>query len=149
MVWAGFGAFGQLELQWGSKHMNSIEYQTILHASLLPYLAQHKQKKLVFQQDNAPIHRSASTKNWFTAKKINVMEWPVLSPDLNPMENVWGHMVRRMYANNKQYTSIAELKTSILATWNGLGQDLLNNHIRSMKKRIIELIKRDGGPTSY
>jgi transposase len=149
MVWAGFSSCGLLEIQWGSKNMNSIEYQTILQASLVPYLTKNNKKKLVFQQDNAPIHRSKSTEGWFNTKKIAVMKWPALSPDLNPMENVWGIMVHRMYSNNKRYASVDDLKTAILATWEGVDQTLIHNLIESMKKRIIELIQQKGGPTSY
>jgi len=62
-------------------------------------------KNWIFQQDNAPIHASKETKTWLDLKKINLLEWPAYSPDLNPIENVWGIMARRVYANGKQYTN--------------------------------------------
>ncbi|XP_047142877.1 heterogeneous nuclear ribonucleoproteins A1 homolog [Hydra vulgaris] len=41
----------------------------------------------VFQQDNDPKHTSKKAKNWFEEHKVNVMEWPAQSSDLNPIEN--------------------------------------------------------------
>lgn len=68
--------------------------------------------KYYFQQDNAPIHNSKSTKEFFERKKIQLIEWPAKSPDLNIIENVW-HMLANMVYENKQYSNKEELWESI------------------------------------
>ena len=50
----------------------------------------------IFQQDNAPLHKARYTDKWFKQKCIEVIEWPPLSPDLNPIENIWGLMKMRL-----------------------------------------------------
>jgi len=57
-------------------------------------------------EDNASIHKAASTKAWFKARNIHVMDWPAYSPDLNPIENVWGIFARCFYANGRQFDTM-------------------------------------------
>ena len=78
-----------------------------------------------------------------------MLEWPACSPDQNPIENVWGILVRRVYAENKQYETVGELKNEILKIWSEIGGDIRKNLIESMPKRIFELIEKHGGPTHY
>jgi len=39
-------------------------------------------------QDNAPIHTANAVKDWFKEMGIPIVDWPLYSLDLNPIENV-------------------------------------------------------------
>ncbi|KHJ78121.1 hypothetical protein OESDEN_22259 [Oesophagostomum dentatum] len=130
MTWGAFYQGGTLELQFTSTSMNSDDYQLVLSMSVVPFFRRNSQSGYVFMHDNAPIHTSNSTIAFLNSKKIPVLPWPPCSPDLNPIENIWGLMVRRVYANNKQYNTENELKKAILEQWEKVPSSLLENLIK-------------------
>ena len=47
-------------------------------------------------QDNSPIHKARIVTQWFEEQQnITLFHWPSKGCDLNPIENVWGNIVRK------------------------------------------------------
>lgn len=159
MVWAAFSSVGKLELRFISTKMDGREYQEVLKSSLLPFLRRFHRLRLKFQQDNAGVHKSKHRRHndpdfvpmmeWFKDKKVELLDWPSCSPDLNPMENLWGIMVRRIYANGRQYQTVEELKNAIQSAWDSIPDETIQNLVASMPNRIFQVIERKGGVTDY
>lgn len=149
MVWGAFSAAGKLELAFVSFRVNSQEYQDMLQGHLVPFIRRFRRRQFTFQQDNASIHVSQSSMAWFQQKKIKVLDWPACSPDLNPMENVWGELVRNVYAQGKQYQNTKDLRDAIEDAWANLGQPYLQKLIGSMQNRLFEVIANGGNATKY
>ena len=103
----------------------------------------------VFQQDNAAIHVSNSTKQWFAEHYIDIMAWPARSPDLNPIENLWGILVRDVYADCRQFENVRDLKIAIRNAWNRISNQTLANLVGSMQNRMTETLKMRGNITKY
>lgn len=149
MVWGAFTRDGTLSLAFTSNKMNSTGYQDVLANHLLPYLRSRQNLNLVFQQDNAAIHVSQSTRAWLRSHQVDTMDWPACSPDLNPIENLWGLIVRDIYADSRQYNTVADLKQAILVAWNRLDVQVLQKLVSSMPHRLCEVIAKKGGCTNY
>lgn len=109
-VWVGFCASGKLGLAFTSIKINGKDY-----IRLLPIMRRFRRKKLTFQQeDNAAIHTGKKIKQWIKDCKFDLLDWPVRSPELHPVENLWDILVRRICVGGKQYASFSELKSAIL-----------------------------------
>ncbi len=116
-----------------------------LHASCCWQL--YGDADFIFQQDLAPAHSAKATSTWFKDHGIPVLNWPANSPDLNPIENLWGIVTRKMrYArpNNAE-----ELKATIRATWALITPEQCHRLIDSMPRRIAAVIQAKGAPTKY
>jgi transposase len=152
MVWGGFSYSGKLTLCCGLPKMNSIKYTEMLDDVLITYMDENMDDNAIFQQDNAAIHTSRHSMKWFKDHNIPVLEWPACSPDLNPIENVWGMLSRKVYdakAAGHQFKTVTELKCKILEAWSELDQTTLQRLVESMKGRIFEVIQCNGGHTHY
>ena len=102
-----------------------------------------------FQQDNAPIHTSNHTKNFFTDTDIEVLECPADSPDLNLIENLWGYLFQKVYIDFKQCENVECLKEAIAFAWDSIDSEYLQKLARSMPRRCTEVIERKGDCTHY
>lgn len=76
------------------------------------------------------------------------LPWPGNSPDLNPIENLWAIMGRKI--NAKKPGSIEELKKLVEQVWyEEVSNDFLHELYSSMANRIAEVIQKKGGHTHY
>lgn len=149
MTWGAFSGYGKVGLTFIEGRMNSVDYQNIIGDQLDDFYPQIRNPPLDFQQDNAKIHVSRSTKAWFQRRNQPVLDWPSRSPDLNPMENLWTIIARRVYENNQQYATVDELKRAIWDAFLSVPQDVIDNLVRSMPNRMFQVINRNGGLTDY
>ncbi len=101
----------------------------------------------IFQQDLAPAHTAKGTKSWFNDHGVTVLDWPANSPDLNPIENLWGIVKRKM--RDTRPNNADELKAAIKATWASIPLQQCHKLITSMPRWIEAVIKAKGAPTKY
>ena len=79
--------------------VNATKYIAILQNNLLQSIEKmlgDDGRPFIFQQDNTLPHRSKITNNFWKEASIGVLPWPLQSPDLNIIENIW------LYKKNRQ-----------------------------------------------
>ena len=91
-------------------------------------------KDWVFQQDNARLK-----KDFFLENNVALLDHPTCSPDLNPIENVWGWMAGEVYNNGRQFQTVDALREAILTTWSNVPTSLLETLASSMPKLMLKL----------
>ena len=132
--------------------INANTYIRILDTHLLPFhKAAHELigRKLVFQHDNSPIHTAKKTVKWFETKKIDKMNWPANSPDLNPIENIWKLLKDNIQKQKNFPKTVDELKTALSEEWSKFDVSILRKVVDSMPQRIEAALDAKGGPTKY
>ena len=113
--------------------MNHQLYLEVLENNLLPFIEKTKQKfpgkSVIFMHDGARYHWHKDVKEWFLNHDIEIMIWPPQSPDLNPIEHIWGNMKKELSMKNPYVTSYVEMTFILSNLWFDLKQVYLNKLI--------------------
>ena len=95
MVWGGISLGGRTALHVLARgSLTAIRYRDeILRPLVRPY-AGAVGPGFLLMQDNARPHVAGVWQQFLQEEGIDAMDWPVRSPDLNPMEHIWDIMSR-------------------------------------------------------
>lgn len=102
----------------------------------------------IVMEDNAPVHKKVCIP---VRQELGMRchQHPPNSPDLNPIENIWGHMKDRIAKEYSHITSITTMKQVVMNMWMEFEDGRWDHLIESMPERIQAVIKAKGGSTSY
>ncbi|KAK7110266.1 hypothetical protein V1264_014168 [Littorina saxatilis] len=117
----------------------------VLHPHVLPFFQAHG--NWVFQHDNARPHTARATQDLLHRSGIQVMPWPALSPDMNPIEQFWDLLQTQLNRVVPRPTTVADLDRAVQQTWTNIPRQASNTLVRSMHRRCQAIIDANGGHT--
>ncbi|DAZ94893.1 TPA: hypothetical protein N0F65_008037 [Lagenidium giganteum] len=82
-------------------------------------------------------------KTWLQDANITKNEWPSKSPDLSPIENLWGDLVLSVYANERQFDTASYGYRSVLSKNAHPLSSGSERQILRLVNRAIQDIKRN------
>jgi len=100
----------------------------------------------IFMQDGAPAHTAKITKEFLANSNVKLMEWPAKSPDLNPIETVWGMMKARIRVD--AFATAETLQKEVMKAWDSISQDQINELVLGFKNRVNKMVERKGKATN-
>ena len=76
-----------------------------------------------------------------------MIDWPPWSPDLNPIENFWSDLKRRVYSHSSH--TLEELEHWIRVEWDATDLNVIAATVRSMPERCQLVIENQGHKIHY
>ena len=117
----------------------------------LPFIQFHR-PNVTFMHDNARPHLAAITRQLLATNNVNVLDWPVNSPDLIPIEQVWDELGRHVRRNHAIHT-VNDLQRPYKLSGPIYPRRLyIQRYVNSMRRRITACIAQNGGqeiPTHF
>ena len=150
MVWGciGWNGVGMLVEVQGILDVN--QFCSILEEGLVESFEKLKMNEddRIFQQVNNLKHTSKKGQRWLLDNNIRLLDWPPQSPDINPLEHLWGHLKQHLKYDTPP-KGVHELWERLVKEWNAISPDVCQKLIESMPGRIQAVLKAKGGHTKY
>ncbi len=128
--------------------MNAERYIMVLEHYMLPTSrCLFQGRPCIFQKDNAKPQIAAITTAWLCSRRVRVLNWPVCSPDLSPIENIWRIIKQKICQRGTQ--TLQQLETYIRQEWDRIPTPKLQKLITSMPSRLQAVLKRRGDTTPW
>jgi transposase len=147
MVWGGIWKGGKTGLFIAEDSIDSGEYQNILWEYLISPQHEEFLQYMRVLQDNAAPHTSASTRDFLDNFEVELVEdYPPMSPDINPIERVWGWMVN--YINHRDAKTPHRYQRLIEEAWEMCPQKTIDAFIFHVPSILKEIEEKKGGNTT-
>ena len=135
MVLGAFSYMGTMELQVVQGRQNDH------HCSL---------KKLVRVENAIPTSRSQKT--FFQTNSIRLLDHPPRSPDLSPIANLWGWMVRNVHKDGTQLETAGvgvALRQALFTSGRNIWDTVTQTPVSRVPQRICEVTDNNCDSTDY
>ena len=147
-MWGCFSARGVGPMKLFDVNMDARLYTDYMARHMKPYaLRSWPNEQWHFLQDNASYHGARASRRWFHNNGVSLISLSPHSPDLNPIENLWADLKRRIEARNAR--TIEELKKIISEEWSNTTSEYCARLAHSMPRRFELVVEAEGFRTPY
>ena len=77
---------------------------------------------------------------------VNVLPWPAVSSDMNPIDPIWDYLGRKVRARGIVH-NLRDLENALIQEWNNIPNVVIRRYVRSMRCRLAACINSRGGHT--
>uniref|UniRef100_A0A8C8FXR6 Tc1-like transposase DDE domain-containing protein n=1 Tax=Oncorhynchus tshawytscha TaxID=74940 RepID=A0A8C8FXR6_ONCTS len=99
---------------------------------------------VLFNDDNAPMHKARSIQKWFVEIGVEVLYWPAKSPDLNPIKLLWDELECRLQVRSNLLTSVPNLTNALVVEWMQVPAAMFQHLVESLPRRVEAVIAAKG-----
>jgi transposase len=140
MVWGGIWWDGRTKLCFIDGTVDADKYQEIIYEYLVK---PHLTEDMEVLQDGAKAHTANSTLEYVDEADITIRQNPASSPELNPIEKVWGWMKDEIDKQNPR--TAAEYTALIQSVWDSIPQTTIKQFISHNSTVVCDIIQSEGG----
>ncbi len=79
--------------------------------------------------------------------RVKVMDWPSMSPDLNPIEHMWG--ILKWKVEERKISNIHQLHDVVMEEWKRTPVATCEALVNSMPKSVKTVLENNGGHSKY
>ena len=150
-VWGCFSMHGRTPPVGTIGSFTSATYRVIIDNHIIPFIydIHGGTNEFILQEDNCGPHRAKNIATYLANEDVARMEWPPQSPDLNPIENVWGLMKNRLRKRSVHPSSPMHLFSILSEMWNTLPDSYFQSLVASMPVRVKKVRQGRGKSTKY
>jgi transposase len=115
-VWGCFSLTCKIDLYVLGGTLTGQKYRDeILHPLVVPHFDCHPlASRPILMDDNARPHRACIAQDYLQQEAIELLPWPAMSPDMNPIEHLWDYLGRKVNARTPKCQNIQELRTALV-----------------------------------
>ena len=92
--------------------------------------------------DNDPKYTAGTVTKFISSTFMDSLKWPSYSPDINPMDDIWAWLKRRV--SQDMPSDVCKLKGSIRKHWRELTCEMIIPYVNDMERRFREIKEKQG-----
>ena len=118
----------------------------ILQPESVPFLQRHG--PAILMHGNSRPHVARICQQFLNRNNVNVLPWPAVSPDINPIEYIWDYLGRKVRGRGNVH-NLRDLENALIQEWINIPNVIIRRYVRSMRGRLAACINSRGGHTRY